>query len=127
MFDGEVASDIQLPTRVGLPLQNVPETAFAFIGSYRFTEGALTGLTSGLALNYNDAYLTNNSSLANSTRLTSEIALADVFFNYGSRIFGRKVTYNIMISNILNEDVYVAYGGTWGEARAMKASVKFDF
>jgi hypothetical protein len=98
-----------------------------FLGSYKFTGGPLKGLTAGLAVNYNDAYPTNNTSLANSLRLTSEIALVDIFFNHESKFMGRAVSYNLKVTNVLNERIYADFNGTWGNPLAAQATVRFKF
>ena len=54
-------------------------------------------------------------------------ALVDLFFNYRSQLFGRNVSYNVKVNNLLNENPYVVFNGTWGDPLEVKAAMRIEF
>lgn len=112
-FHGGVVQDEVLVARKGLPLANAPTRSIAFIQRYSFS-GTLKGLSIGQSVNYKNAYSVSNNSVANSLRIVPSASLLDVFAKYDTRLWGRRVGFNLKASNLTDKN-YLLSNGRWGE------------
>lgn len=123
-FNGEVTNDPQLPSRVGQPLNNAAEQAYAFFATYRPKTGGLKGLSIGAGVNH-ASELTNNSAVARLYQLTDATTYVNAFARYATR-FGRVDTVFALNANNLLDKHYVD-AGFFNLGRTIKASVSLKF
>jgi iron complex outermembrane receptor protein len=112
-FHGGVVQDEVIVARKGLALANAPTRSIAFIQRYSFSN-ALKGLSVGHSVNYKNAYSVSNNSIANSLRVVPSATLVDLFAKYETKLWGRRVGFNLKASNLADKN-YLLANGRWGE------------
>lgn len=122
----EIIEDIARPFNVGLELSSVPRHRWSLWNRYRFSEGALRGLSLGVGV----IYVSERRGHPNLQDLPGlrvpEYYLTQLAVSYATQLFGHRTTFAFGVKNALDEFYRSSWRGI-GNPRCYTGKVTFTF
>jgi iron complex outermembrane receptor protein len=125
MWQAETVKDPQTPAQVGRRIFNTPEHVVSVWNKYTILTGKLKGLSLGGGVRYSTEHYAHP--LYQIGIVNDDYLLVDAVASYESSLLDHKVTYQLTVRNLLDNDDY--YPGSYIPGDPLKAylSVRFNF
>ena len=126
-YPSVVAGNVNFDAVFNTRLAYAPEYSLNLWNKYSFTEGALAGFTLGGGLRYRSEIVISNSRYWNANRggaTAGDYMVFDALVGYNTEIWGVQTTFNLNVTNLLDETYYE---GGWNAARGREFALTSRF
>lgn len=111
--------------QIGRRLRTTPEHTFSFFNRYKFTDGALKGLSIGGGARYTGEHGPLNHN-AQFNIINDSSLVFDAFVKYKTKLFNRDTTFQLNIEN-LTDEFYIIGNRSAGDPRKFYLSANMSF
>ncbi len=111
--------------QIGRRLRTTPEHTFSFFNRYKFTEGALKGLSIGAGARYTSEHGPLNHN-AQFNIINESSIVVDAFVKYSTKVFDHDTEFKLNVENVTDE-FYIIGNRSAGDPRKFYFTVKTFF